>query len=67
MSKIDKIIQILEFEGEIVGLSESGVMYTYCGGWTIPIKSPVVDNSACEVEASQKLNPWDAAVKEFLK
>ena len=49
MSKIDKIIQILDKgDGEILGLSESGVMYLWDGNWEHYTESPVVDNSAVE-------------------
>jgi len=65
MSKIDKIIQIVSnTHCTIVGLSESGKLYRfneqYYGEgetkthhpaqWILEIESPVVDNSACEVE-----------------
>ena len=64
MSKIDKIIQIMSnIDGEILGLSESGVLYkynadhtngytgeNYPANWESLLESPVVDNSACEVE-----------------
>ena len=56
MSKIDKIIQIVSnTNGMIYGLSESGGMYKYRSAlsngdskWELDLKSPVVDNSACE-------------------
>ena len=67
MNKIDKIIQILhKGDGEILGLSESGRMYKYrpplAGGslrydacWELEIESPVVDNSAVEVDEQKQL------------
>ncbi len=69
MSKIDKIIQILDSGcDDILGLSESGRMYKYrpelAGGslrynacWELEIESPVVDNSA---ELAERLNAeWE--------
>ena len=60
MSKIDKIIQITADEpGNILGLSESGKLYILRyekNLWEIKIESPVVDNSACEVN---ELNKYD--------
>ena len=64
MSKIDKIIQILgPNKFEMYGLSESGKVYRYCPSkrivsedrtepayWDLQIKSPAVDNSACDDE-----------------
>jgi len=76
MSKIDKIIQIVSpHGGGIFGISESGRMYTFepkseasdgkvwpaC--WSLEIESPVVDNSACEVDSQKVLSEsnefWD--------
>ena len=69
MSKIDKIIQIVSpHGGGIFGISESGRMYTFepkseasdgkvwPANWSLEIESPVVDNSACEVN---ELNKYD--------
>jgi len=75
MSKIDKIIQIIDNGNRtIVGLSESGVMYLWDGNWEhyaespyreitkielaeeLAAKSPVVDNSACEVNETGMLD-----------
>ena len=51
MSKIDKIIQILDKgDGDILGLSESGKLYELDGNWKYYNNSPVVDNSAVENE-----------------
>ena len=71
MSKIDKIIQIvINTNGMIYGLSESGGMYKYRSAlsngdskWELDLKSPVVDNSACEVDSQKVLSEsnefWD--------
>ncbi len=62
MSKIDKIIQIqmhkvgADNDYLMYGLSESGTLYSRMAGttWSEMLDSPVVDNSACEVDEVSK-------------
>ena len=77
MSKIDKIIQILhKGDGEILGLSESGVLYkynadhtngytgeNYPANWESLLESPVVDNSPRE-DFEQELRRVELEVME---